>query len=139
VLWARSGGRMDMMFDSVREIPKSSRHWRNQLERMQAIVFLKEQQQSSAKSLFWQCLGGRAENALKFAGSLLGKILIDCTNPLKPDYCGLAIGGTTSAAEIVASLAPDAKVVKAFHTTFAALMQSESRMFGSINPIGFYF
>jgi 8-hydroxy-5-deazaflavin:NADPH oxidoreductase len=81
---------------------------------------------------------GQAENALKSAGSLMGKILIDCTNPIKPDYSGLVVGGTTSAAEIVASLAPGAKVVKAFHTTFAALMQSESRMFGSINPTGFY-
>jgi len=81
---------------------------------------------------------GQAENAIKSAESLEGKILIDCTNPLKPDYSGLAVGGTTSAAEEVARLAPGAKVIKAFHTTFAALMQSESRMFGSINPTGFY-
>ncbi|NTV28031.1 MAG: NADPH-dependent F420 reductase [Methanothrix sp.] len=81
---------------------------------------------------------GQAENAIKSAGSLEGKILIDCTNPLKADYSGLAVGGTTSAAEEVARLAPGAKVIKAFHTTFAALMQSESRMFGSINPTGFY-
>lgn len=81
---------------------------------------------------------GQAENAIKSAGSLEGKILIDCTNPLKPDYSGLAVGGTTSAAEEVARLAPGAKVIKAFHTTFAALMQSESRMFGGINPAGFY-
>ena len=81
---------------------------------------------------------GQAENAIKSAGSLEGKILIDCTNPLKPDYSGLAVGGTTSAAEEVAKLAPGAKVIKAFHTTFAALMQSESRMFGGINPTGFY-
>ena len=81
---------------------------------------------------------GQAENAIKSAGSLEGKILIDCTNPLKPDYSGLVVGGSTSAAEVVAGLAPGAKVVKAFHTTFANLMQSESRMFGTINPTGFY-
>ena len=80
----------------------------------------------------------QAESALKSAGSLNGKILIDCTNPLKPDYSGLAVGCTTSAAEVVASLAPGAKVVKAFHTTFAALMHSESRTFGDNNPTGFY-
>ena len=81
---------------------------------------------------------GQAENAIRSAGSLEGKILIDCTNPLKPDYSGLVVGGSTSAAEVVAGLAPGAKVVKAFHTTFANLMQSESRMFGTINPTGFY-
>ena len=37
---------------------------------------------------------------------------------------------TTSAAEEDARLAKGAKVVKAFHTTFASLMASESRMFG---------
>ncbi|MDD1750064.1 MAG: NADPH-dependent F420 reductase [Methanothrix sp.] len=81
---------------------------------------------------------GQAENALLSAGPMNGKILIDCTNPLKPDYSGLSVGGATSAAEEVARMARGAKVVKAFHTTFAALMQSDSRMFGSTNPTGFF-
>jgi len=80
----------------------------------------------------------QAENALLSAGSLEGKILIDCTNPLKPDFNGLAVGLTTSAAEEDAKVAKGAKVVKAFNTTFAALMASESRMFGDLSPTGFY-
>jgi predicted dinucleotide-binding enzyme len=80
----------------------------------------------------------QAENALKSAGSLDGKILIDCTNPLKPDYSGLAIGLTTSAAEEDAKVAKGARVVKAFNTTFAALMASESRLFDAESPAGFY-
>jgi 8-hydroxy-5-deazaflavin:NADPH oxidoreductase len=80
----------------------------------------------------------QAENALKSAGSLNGKILIDCINPLKPDYSGLAVGLTTSAAEEDAKVAKGAKVVKAFNTTFAVLMASESRMFGDTSPTGFY-
>ena len=35
-------------------------------------------------------------------------------------------------------MAKGAKVVKAFNTTFAALMASESRMFGETPPTGFY-
>jgi 8-hydroxy-5-deazaflavin:NADPH oxidoreductase len=81
---------------------------------------------------------GQAENALLSAGPMNGKILIDCTNPLKPDYSGLAVGGATSAAEEVARIAHGARVVKAFHTTFAALMQSDSRMFAGANPTGFF-
>jgi len=81
---------------------------------------------------------GQAENALKSAGSLEGKILIDCINPLKPDFSGLAVGLTTSAAEEDAKVAKGAKVVKAFNTTFAVLMASESRMFGEVSPTGFY-
>ena len=80
----------------------------------------------------------QAENALLSAGSLEGKILIDCTNPLKPDFSGLAVGFTTSAAEEDAKVAKGAKVVKAFNTTFAVLMASESRMFGDVSPTGFY-
>lgn len=80
----------------------------------------------------------QVEDAIKSAGPMNGKILVDCTNPLKPDYSGLAVGCTTSAAEEVARLVPKARVIKAFHTTFAALMHSDSRMFGDKNPTGFF-
>lgn len=80
----------------------------------------------------------QAENALRSAGSLDGKVLIDCTNPLKPDYSGLAIGLTTSAAGEDAKVARGARVVKAFNTTFASLMASESRLFGEVPPAGSY-
>lgn len=58
-------------------------------------------------------------DALKSAGDLKGKILVDITNALTPDFLGLAIGFSTSAAEEIAKLAPNAKVVKAFNTIFA--------------------
>lgn len=80
----------------------------------------------------------QAIDALKSAGSLRGKVLTDCTNPLKPDMSGLAVGHTTSAAEEIAKAAPGAKVVKAFNTTFAAVMNSPSRNFGSQKATGFY-
>jgi predicted dinucleotide-binding enzyme len=54
------------------------------------------------------------EEALKQAGKpATGKIIWDCTNPLKPDLSGLLIGTTTSAGEQTAALAPWARVVKA--------------------------
>lgn len=56
------------------------------------------------------------EEAIKAAGNLNGKLLIDCTNPLKPDLSGLSLGTTTSAGEEVARWAKGAKVVKAFNT-----------------------
>jgi predicted dinucleotide-binding enzyme len=69
--------------------------------------------------------------ALKQAGSLNNRIVIDCTNPLKPDLSGLELGHTTSAAEEIARMAPGAKVVKAFNTAFAQVYEERSRLFGS--------
>jgi predicted dinucleotide-binding enzyme len=57
------------------------------------------------------------ESAVREAGDLSGKILLDCTNPLEIDLSGLAVGRTTSGAELVASWSPGARVVKAFNTT----------------------
>lgn len=69
------------------------------------------------------------EDALRAVGPLKGKILIDCTNPLKPDLSGLAIGHTTSAAEELARRLAGARVVKAFNTTGAENMKNPQ--FGS--------
>jgi hypothetical protein len=55
------------------------------------------------------------DHALTAAGPLSGKIMIDCTNPLKQELSGLEIGHTTSAAEEIAQKAPGARVVKAFN------------------------
>lgn len=48
-----------------------------------------------------------------------GKVVVDVTNPLTPDYSGLAVDGTSAAEEIQRRL-PDATVVKAFNTLFAS-------------------
>lgn len=58
-----------------------------------------------------------AQEALRSAGSLSGKIVLDCTNPLKADLSGLALGHSTSGGEQVAGWAAGAKVVKIFNTT----------------------
>jgi NADPH-dependent F420 reductase len=68
-----------------------------------------------------------AATALKSVGDLTGKILIDISNPITPDYKGLTVGHSTSAAEEIQKLAPGAKVVKAFNTIFAELLPAESR------------
>jgi 8-hydroxy-5-deazaflavin:NADPH oxidoreductase len=54
--------------------------------------------------------------ALASAGDFEGRILIDATNPVGPDF-SVALGRTTSGAERVASLATNARVVKGFNTT----------------------
>ena len=56
-------------------------------------------------------------DAIQAAGNLAGKVLVDCTNPLKEDFSGLALGHTTSGAEQVAQWATGAKVYKVFNQT----------------------
>lgn len=53
---------------------------------------------------------------LESVGNWTGKVLVDCTNPIAPDF-QLALGMTTSAGEQVAAWARGARVVKAFNST----------------------
>ncbi len=68
-----------------------------------------------------------AAAAIKEAGDLTGKILVDITNPITPDNMALTIGHTTSAAEEIAKLAPGAHVVRAFNTVFWQALPFEVR------------
>ena len=60
--------------------------------------------------------------ALKSAGDISGKVVVDITNPLTPDYMGLTIGHSTSNAEEIARAFPGVRLVKAFNTVFAQLL-----------------
>lgn len=83
-----------------------------------------------------------AENAtiesIQKLGNLKGKIVIDCTNPLAPDYMSNTLGYTTSSSEEIAKLIPQAKVVKAFNTIFADIMQPGKQTFDGYKGTGFY-
>jgi len=71
-----------------------------------------------------------AKDALAQAGKLLGKKFVwDCTNALKPDMSGLAVGTTTSADEEIQRAALWARVVKAI-PSFAELMHTGSVQIG---------
>ena len=69
---------------------------------------------------------------------LAGKIVVDCTNPLSADYMSNTLGHTTSSSEEIAKLIPHAKVVKAFNTIFADVMQPGKQTFDGYKGTGFY-
>jgi 8-hydroxy-5-deazaflavin:NADPH oxidoreductase len=76
--------------------------------------------------------------ALHSLGSLAGKVVIDITNPLSPDYMSLTVGFTSSAAEEIAKAVPGAEVVKAFNTVFAQVL-SEGPAFVDDQIVPVYF
>ena len=63
---------------------------------------------------------------------LAGKIVVDITNPVLPDFSGLQLGHTTSAAEEIQKRAAGAKVVKGFNTIFAGLFGAERAATASV-------
>lgn len=52
---------------------------------------------------------GQAGDAIREAGGLAGKVVIDISNPITEDYKALTVGHTTSAAEEIQKLAPTPK------------------------------
>jgi predicted dinucleotide-binding enzyme len=64
--------------------------------------------------------GAVASVAAEIAPVIAGRVVVDATNPIKPDYSGLATGDGPSGAERLAAALPGARVVKAFNTVFAA-------------------
>lgn len=62
------------------------------------------------------------EVANQYRDQLTGKIVVEITNPLNASFDDLATSPGVSAAEEIAWMLPDSKVVKAFNTTFAATL-----------------
>lgn len=67
--------------------------------------------------------GTNIELAKQLGAKLAGKVVIDIANPVNSTYDGLATAPDSSSAEDVAKvIAPGAKVVKAFNTTYASTL-----------------
>ena len=66
---------------------------------------------------------GTLDVAQELGDRLVGKVMVDITNPLNPNFDGLATApGTSAAEELATSAPPGARVVKAFNTTFAGTL-----------------
>jgi predicted dinucleotide-binding enzyme len=76
------------------------------------------------------------EEMIRSAGDLSGKVLIDATNPFKPDLSGMTSDIVTSGGELVASWAKGAKVVKAFNSIGFPIMDNPA--FGDARAVLLY-
>lgn len=59
----------------------------------------------------------------QYGEGLAGKVLVDITNPVNETFDGLVTPPDGSAAQELAAQAPEARVVKAFNTTFASTLR----------------
>jgi 8-hydroxy-5-deazaflavin:NADPH oxidoreductase len=78
------------------------------------------------------------ETLAALAPVLQGKVLIDASNPLTPDFVHLAIGHTDSGGETVARMLPGVRVVKAYNSVGANIIGSADKRFGGVAPTLFF-
>lgn len=78
-----------------------------------------------------------ADTLPALAPTLAGRIVVDATNPLQADWSPLLLGETDSAAQRIAALLPDARVVKAFNTVFADVMHAQGLLRGGARVTAF--
>jgi hypothetical protein len=71
-----------------------------------------------------------AEAAVRALGTMDGRIVVDCMNPLGmvDGQLGLVLGHTTSGGEIVQDWLPEARVVKTLNQVGAEMMADSSRL-----------
>jgi predicted dinucleotide-binding enzyme len=66
----------------------------------------------------------------RYGDQLDGKVVVDITNPLDPEVFEPIVPDAGSGAQEVAAAAPNAKVVKAFNTTFARTLAGGGKVAG---------
>ena len=76
--------------------------------------------------------------ALAEAGSFDGKIVLDCTNTMSPRTTPDGKHETRSCAEVLAAMAPGARVVKTLNQAFQQIIAADSRLFGGEKPTMFH-
>ena len=130
--WAKAGHQITYGVKN----PKDEKAQAIKSEQGGAAVASNEQAASAAEVLVLSTPWGATETAIRACGNLGGKIVIDCTNPVKADFTGLDRGFTTSGAEQVAQWAKGAQVFKTMNQIGYTLMDHPSFASG-LKPVMF--
>lgn len=77
-------------------------------------------------------------DALAQAGSFSGKVVLDCTNTMSPRTTADGKPELRSCAEVLAEMAPGAKIVKTFNQAFQQILAADSRLFDGQKPTMFH-
>lgn len=110
-LWVKKGH--EVAFSYVRD-HRRLRAFVNELGSMASIVDTEDVAACSDVIVFAPPFE-QVEHAAALVGSAAGKVVIDTTNPFNPERTGLVDLGSSTSAEKVAGLFPEAHVIKALH------------------------
>jgi len=111
-LFARAGH--DVAFSYARSKQKLDRLAREAEGKARAAT--PAEATNDADALLLAVHWSRVDDVLTQAGDLSGKVVLTCTLPMNADDTELAIGHTSSGAEVLAKKIPAAHVVAAFNT-----------------------
>ncbi len=121
----RFGSKGHSIYLGVRDLNKKDSHQIAQSIGANAEVLSILETIEKSEIVFLATPFNAVEGFLKeYSNALTGKILVDCTNPLKPDLSGLLFTGEDSGGEYVQRLLPQTKVVKAFNTVGYNIMEN---------------
>ena len=102
----------------------------------QAAITTNDAAANSAEVIVFSTPWPATEAAIRACGNLSGKIVIDCTNPVKADFTGLDRGFSTSGGEQVAQWAKGAQVFKTMNQVGYSLMD-HPKFASGLKPVMF--
>lgn len=111
ILWARAGH--DVTFSYARSSAKLARLAADASARHGSVAEAVAEADAVLLAVHWS----RVDDVLAQAGDLVGKTVVNCCVPLDAQNCDLVVGVTTSGAEEMARLRPEARWVSAFNTS----------------------
>jgi 8-hydroxy-5-deazaflavin:NADPH oxidoreductase len=133
-LWSRRGHDVYLTFS--RDPEKLEGIARSLGERVHAAPDLKRAV-SRAEVVVLATKWAVVPEAVAQAGSLAGKLVLDCTNTMSPRKTAEGHAELRSCAEVLAQLAPGALVVKTLNQAFVEVLNADSRLFEGKQPTMF--
>lgn len=119
--------------------PEQKKDWATTIDtKVQVATYQQAVEDAEVVLLALNWSGNTVIETLKGIRSLKGKVLIDATNVLQPDYSPLKFEHSNSGAQEIKRHFPEANIVKAFNAASGFSISNQSLQFGDKTVTGFY-
>ena len=133
-LWTRKGHQVALTFSRDPEKCEAAARALGERARATTVADAVASSDIIALTTKWAAV----PDAIAQAGSLEGKIVLDCTNTMSPRKTADGQPELRSCAEVLVTMAPGARVIKTFNQAFEQLLHADSRRFEGQRPTMFY-